>query len=236
MAKMINCPFCGKEIKKGLFSSEQMVLVLGKGFSVDCCSECYEKYKDAVKADKNRFGIKLNNMKKATKIKLKPEEIAKLFVEYENDYQQHLIKGGLKSPHSRYACFCLADDGFFSMRETSLAFEDEDVSPKDMIKSLKKADSTGCLYFTKDDITRIEYAKVGIGSFLGLTNKAYSFNIRVNDEKVVTYKPCISRTAMLGKGFMFGYQRSAEKELLKHINKFKQHIGCDLPVVKVKKI
>lgn len=236
MAKMINCPFCGKEIKKGLFSAEQAILSLGKGFSVDCCNECYEKYKDFEKADKGRFGIKLNNMKKVTKIKLKNDEIAKLYAQYMNDYEQRVIRGAFKTPHSRYACFCLAEDGYFSMRETSLAFEDEDITPKEMIKSLKKAENTDCLYFTKDDITKIEYAKVGIGSFLGLTHKAYSFNIRINDEKIVTYKPCISRTAMLGRGFMFGYQKSAEKELMKHINKFKQHVGCDLPVVKVKKI
>ena len=86
------------------------------------------------------------------------------------------------------------------------------------------------------DKSKIEYAKNHIGSFDGLFHKIYSFAIRLNDESVMTYKPCVTRTSAPGTGFGFGYQKSAEKKLIKQLEEFKQAIGSDLPIVKVKKI
>ena len=62
------------------------------------------------------------------------------------------------------------------------------------------------------------------------------FAIRLNDETVMTYKPCIARTADSGAGFGFGYQKSAEKKLVYQLEEFKRLIGSDLPIVKINKI
>ena len=60
----------------------------------------------------------------------------------------------------------------------------------DIISSLEKELSeneivivTGGLGPTKDDITKIEYAKIGSGSFNGLFQQIFSFAIRLNDKK-----------------------------------------------------
>jgi hypothetical protein len=65
---------------------------------------------------------------------------------------------------------------------------------------------------------------------------AYSFNIRLNDERVMTYKPCITRAAFIGHGFGFGYYRSAEKKLIAELEALKRIIGSDLPITKVFKM
>ena len=86
--------------------------------------------------------------------------------------------------------------------------------------------------FTKDDITKIEYQKIGIGQPINLFKRGYSFNIYLNDEKVLTYKPCVARSFAIGKGFGFGYYKSAEKALLAQLEDFKRTIGSNLPVKK----
>ena len=131
--------------------------------------------------------------------------------------------------------YLLDDDGNFSVREYGKGNENLDITAEDMVKSHLKVE-TDCHFFDKNDITKIEYAKNKMGSFDGLFHKIYSFAIRLNDETVMTYKPCVTRTATAGAGFAFGYQKSAEKKLIKELEEFKQAIGSDLPIVKVNKI
>jgi hypothetical protein len=124
----------------------------------------------------------------------------------------------------------------FAVRETRTGFVNSDVSAKDMIKSLEAAGDVDSYLVSRNDIDRIEYRQVGIGEPLGLFNIAYSFEIRLNDEKVITYKPCITRTALLGKGFCGIYNKiSARKQMEKLLKEFKEHIGSDLPIVRVRK-
>lgn len=233
----VNCDFCGKELKTSLFKGELKVLSIGKG-SLSCCQECYDKYKDGEVTRENRFYTKLENYKKANKIKsISSKDIANMYKAYVDEETQQIIKLGGEIPNKAAGCFILSQNGAFSVREFSTKYSNEDVSAKAMLKSLNKAQSnTECCFFSKDDITKIEYAKSGMGAFIGLFSQAYSFNIRLNDEKVMTYKPCITRTAQVGRGFGLGYQKSAEKRLVDQLNMLKKAIGSDLPIVKVKKI
>ena len=237
MAKKANCAFCGKELTKGIFKGEDMVLDCGGGTYLTCCEECYAKYEGLEKVRKNRFGIKLNNLKNAKKIKkLAESDIAKMYLTYIDEEHKQAHKCCDEIPYEGVGIFTLSQNGCFSVREFATGFANSDIGAKQMIKSLDKSQNTDCMFFDKNDITRIEYAKVGMADPLGLFAQAYSFAIRLNDETVITYKPCITRTAMLGRGFIFGYQRSAEAKLKDQLEYFKKKIGSDLPVVKVKKI
>lgn len=235
MAKITNCSFCGKELTKGIFKGDDYYLDLGM-YGATCCEDCYNKRKNISKPDKKRIETKLDNFKRATKNKPSEKDIAIMFDKYFEEKGIQEEKCGAEVPDVAFGCFCCNSAGYFSVREYSMTFSNQDVSAKSMIKSLDKAVDTQCICFDKNDITKIEYAKIGSGDPLGLFATAYSFAIRLNDEKIMTYKPCITRTAMVGRGLFFGHQKSAEKRLIDQLNEFKKAIGSDLPIVKVKKI
>jgi hypothetical protein len=231
MAKTTNCVFCGKELTKGLFNGNVERLEIGKTFGLTCCADCLAKYKEIAEGQGERFNIKLENYKRSTGKKLSEQEIANLFVDYVQEYNNH-SSGELKLLGDFSHFFHYNQNGEFSVHEFGLGFFKSDVSAKDMVKSKAMAALPDFNAFTKDDITKIEYAKVGIGDPLGLFTIAYSFNIRLNDEYTLTYKPGITRAAFIGHGFGFGYYRSAEKKLLRELENFKRIIGSDLPIVK----
>lgn len=238
MAKIKNCAFCGKEIKSGIFSGENFVLNIG-GFNVlNCCEKCYNHYSKLYKAHEKRFDLKLGNVKKSRKSKLSGEEIAKMLETYISEADKYIenSKDKYVDSFNRFYCYNSNGEKYFSTKEFGKGFVNSDVSAKDMVKSMEAVALDSDIFFDKDDITKIEYAKVGIGDPLSLFSVAHTFNIRLNDESVMTYKPCITRAALLGRGFGFGYRRSAEKKLIKLLNEFKETIGSDLPIVKVKKI
>lgn len=235
MAKTTNCAFCGKELTKGFFKGDSKSIFVST-YTLDCCKDCLEAYDVFAQQESKRFSVKLDNYKKATKSKPDKNTVAQLLKKYYDEYFAQIKKGGLKTGEGRYGCFVYAEDGSFSVRETPIYSVSSDITAKDMIKSLKKAEKTQSLFFTKDDVTKIEYAQNGMADMLTMTAKAFSYSIRLNDETEITYKPCVTRTAAVGKGFAFGYKKSAEKALMKELNEFKKITGCDLPVVKVKKI
>ena len=86
--------------------------------------------------------------------------------------------------------------------------------------------------FTAADITRIEFRK-NFEEHTGVMSSVVSYDIRLNDEKEMTYKPCITRYFVTGKGISPSH--SAEKEMLRMLEGFQKKIGTDIPVVKVKK-
>ncbi|MBR2715125.1 MAG: hypothetical protein IKB73_02830 [Ruminococcus sp.] len=224
-------------MKKGLFKGEDMLIDCGGGTLLTCCKDCYAEYGELQDVRKDRFGTKLINMKRAKRIKkLSEAEIAKMYTNYIDEERKQTQKCLEAFVSETVGIFTLTQNGLFSVREFATDFLNSDIGAKDMIKSLDKAQYTACLYFDKNDITKIEYAKVGMSSPLGLFAQAYSFAIRLNDEAVITYKPCITRIAMVGRGFIFGYQRNAEAKLVDQLNYIKKKIGSDLPIVKVKKI
>ena len=235
MAKTTNCAFCGKELTKGLFKGNNVLLDCGTKL-ITCCEECYEHYKTLEKTRKQRFGTKLTNLMNAKRIKkISDAEVAAMYRTYVQGEENQVLKWGAEIPCESVGIFLFSSNGCFSVREYATGFVNSDINAKDMLKSLKKSAKTDCLFFDRNDITKIEYAKVGMGTFGGLFSKAYSFVIRLNDEKELTYKPAVTKTAMVGHGFGFGYRRSAEKKLVDQLEYFKKKIGSDLPIVKVNK-
>ena len=240
MAKTKECAFCGKELSAGFFTGNSTSLDVGVAVFVTCCEDCYEKYRECAKTSRKRFDVKFANYKRAAKKKPSNKEIANMFKTYLEEEQQQLNKAGNEELDMVMGCFCFNKNGFFAVRELEQGFIKSDVNAKDMLKTLDKAYDVDSLPFNKDDITKIEYARVGIGDPMGipvgLFRIAYSYEIRLNDQKVMTYKPCITRMAVIGNGFLtFGCKRSANKQMFKFLNEFKTIIGSDLPIVKVKK-
>lgn len=235
MAKTVHCVFCGKEMTTGFFNGTAEELEIAELAYVPCCSVCKDTLAETAKEELERFGTKLNNYRRSTGKKPKGAELGQLYCTYLQE-RTHFgsIPCGDVAGFNRF--YWVTEDGFFAVRETKTGFVNSDVDAKDMIKSLEAAGDVNSYLFSRDDITCIEYRQVGIGEPLGLFNIAYSFEIRLNDEKVMTYKPCITRTALLGKGFCGIYNKiSARKQMEKLLGEFKAHIGSDLPIVRVRK-
>ena len=204
--------------------------------TITCCPKCFKKYKKKAKENEERFATKFENMKKATKAKYTEKDIAQAFMLYIEEKEKQYSK--ISNVETDYLgdFFIYDEKGRFSVREFGKGFLNLDISADAMVKSNDKSLDTDCHFFDKNDITKIEYAKNNSGAFADTFHKVYSFAIRLNDESIMTYKPCVTRTAAVGSGFLFGFQKSAEKKLLEQLEDFKQAIGSDLPIVKVKKI
>lgn len=236
MAKTTKCQFCGKELTTGFFNGDAASIDVASGVSITCCEACRAEKKEIVKINRERFGVKLANYKSATKKKPSEAEIAAMYSRYESEQAQHTAKSAHEIPTEFTGFFWHNDNGAFGVKEFQQGFLSSDVSAKSMVKSLKKASKPDFYGFTKDDITKLEFRQVGIGDPLGLFAIAYSYEIRLNDEKILTYKPCITRTAVLGRGFLgFFCKKSGRKQMIKMLECFKQITGCNLPIVEVKK-
>lgn len=236
MAKMKNCALCGAEVKSGLFSGDAELLDVGDNL-ITLCPHCYAKYKKDEKLHAKRFGAKLRTYLRANKLKkLDQQEIMRLYAAYR---QEGASCGNNISLCDKYTIFGggikYTNDGLFSAMEFSNDFLHTDISATDMIRSARKATNDREIWFTKDDITRIELVPNRMGTFCNLFTKAYSYTIRFNDQHQLHYRPCITRVAALGHGFAIGYRKSAEKKLMKQLEQFRQAIGTELPVVICKK-
>ena len=237
MAKTTTCCFCGKEVTKGFFKGTAENLNVGEFISLTCCDECYAKYKVRMfESAGKHFETKVNNIKKTTKRKLSEKEIADMMLVYLQEEKAQQAKAAGQEATFIKGWYVYNEDGYFAVNEYEKGFLQSDISAKQMVKSLS---STELLVFntmfTKEDITKIEFCCSGIGDPLGVFTVAYSFNIRLNDESVMTYKPCVTRCAVLGTAFPGFWKRSAVKKMYKELENFKKMIGSDLPVVKVKK-
>ena len=237
MAKTTTCAFCGKEITKGLFSSDSQLLALGGFETLDVCEDCKKHYEVVESQVKNRFGPKLMNYMRTNKIKKNDQhEIAKLYDQYVRAEAENV----LAYSSVEFKCFrdfyCHDQNGHFTVKEFANGILGKDIGAGQMVKTVEKSKKTNDGVFTKDDITKIEFAKNSTGTFLGPFRQAFSFSIRLNDETEIQYNPCITRSVVIGYGFLFGYRRSAEKKLIKELEGFKKAIGSDLPIVKVKKM
>lgn len=234
MAKEKHCVFCDKQLEGGFFSSKVKTLEVGHSKMLLCCPECYAKY-EMLSADFNkRFGAKLTNAKRKSGKKMSDKEVAQAYAAYVQQYAAHPavdVEPGLLVA----GCFIIGENGYFSVKEHSNAFVKSDVSARDMLRTARKATKGEQIWFTKDDISKIEYFQNGSGDFVGLFHKAYSFSIRLNDETVITYKPAITRASALGGGFMFGYKANARKKLEADLMTFRTLIGSDLPIRYVRK-
>lgn len=233
MAKTIKCKFCGKELTSGFFKGEEKYLDIAGIESLVCCEECYNKhYEDARRLGK-RFAIKVENYKKSTKKKVDEETLKKMFLTYVEEEKEQIARCGKGSSYANAGYFACDDNGLFAVKEFELGL---DVSAKQMVKSGKKAEKVGEVRFSKDDITKLEYRTSSVGSSLGLFTTAHSFEVRFNDEKVLTYKPCITRMFFVGKGlFPHNQRKNAKQQCAAALEILKKAIGSDIPVVEVKK-
>ncbi|MBR6676566.1 MAG: hypothetical protein IKL24_04460 [Clostridia bacterium] len=239
MAKTTNCCFCKKELTKGFFNGNADTLEVAPLVDLTCCADCANELKKAAKAEKDRFGIKLANYKRATNSKPAKEEIAEMFLKYLDEMECN--EGNLEylMPLGFDRFYWMGANGTFMAKEYQQGFINSDASAKYMVKTLQtsmKAVTKEVRYFNKNHVTKLEFRRVGIGDPLSLTSIAYSYEIRLNDEKCMTYKPCITRTAVIGKGFLgFFCAKSASRQMQAILERFRDHIGSDLPVVEVKK-
>lgn len=232
MAKTKPCAFCGTEVKMGLLSEDWVDF---DGI-IPCCKECREKYKDSLEYHQDRFKAKLINYKRATKTKPSNHDLANMFLSYLEEEKIYAQKSKNIKLNRTDGCFCYSKNGAFAVREYAQGWLNSDITSGDMLKTLLQSEEWNSYPFTKDDITKIEFARVGSGSSTGSFKTVYSYEIRLNDQSVITYKPCITRTASLGTG-IFGFLRkkSADRDTEQLLLNFRQFIGSDLPVVKVKK-
>ncbi len=231
MAKTAKCAFCGAEVTTGLFTGNAEELQLSQ--TVTCCESCHRKFSVAIAGKEYRIINKLENMKRSAKVKLSNEEIAKLVNKYLAEETQQKEKAGNQELEHFTGFFAHNKFGFFTVREFQLSgFLADDES-----SSITASQYVEGVPFDKNDITRIEYRKATkIGRSTGLFSELHTFEVRLNDEKVFTYKPCITRAVVEGKGLMpFLAAKNAEKHFVEQLQQFKQIIGSELPIVKVSK-
>lgn len=234
MAKTKVCPFCGKEYQDSFFgSSEADILEFGEGltyFSVKCCSNCGSKYREEAKQEGKRFAVKVENIKSATRRKFKDIEIARMFNAYLSEkaaYPEYIGEEALP------ICFAfISPDGHFGM--TEFYTETVEFNTKQYEKSIDKIYGwESNRLFTSRDVSKLEYRQVGMKDTTGMFSAVYTYDIRLNDEKTMTYKPCIARCFIVGKGIRPTH--FAEKEIVRQLEVFKTRVGVNLPITKVKK-
>ncbi|MBE6608393.1 MAG: hypothetical protein E7633_07540 [Ruminococcaceae bacterium] len=231
MAKTKNCSFCGKEITTGFFKGTEQLLNIGKGYYISCCEDCLRKYEKDANRVEDRLGIKLKNCYDFSKKTFNDEDGTKIFLRYLEDEKKYAPKEGY-TPESGY--FIYDDKGNFNASECELGlFANAKQLEKDMLHILDYPNA----WFSKDDVTKLEYRYAGCYTLVGEAfSDAYAFEVRLNDEKEVTYKPAIFRMFFTTKGFTGGSRKKKAKiKCAEKLEEFKNIIGCDLPVVEVKK-
>lgn len=233
MAKTTNCVFCGKEMTTGFFKGDSSWISLGDEI-VDCCEDCRAKYAQNAKRVEKRFGVKLENYKKATKKKPTPSALVNFFLRYLDEEAEQLARCGEITTKEDAGYFALdTDKQYFAVREFPLG---TDTTSGQMSKSITKAEDVGKVWFSKEDITKLEYRTTFIGNSTGLFSTAYSFEVRFNDEKEMTYKPCIARMTFVGTGLFPHTQKKKAKQMCAGaLTLLKVRIGSDIPVTEVKR-
>ena len=233
MAKTINCAFCGKEIKKGMFTGDAAELKIADDVTLDCCEECRAERKKMAKLLAPRFTVKLANYKWENRAKPDKEAIAQMYNEYVEDVSAHLLKTADCEPTDKGPFFVYDREGHFGWFERRVGFMGSDATTSDKLATVKVVGSD-LFGFTKDDISCIEY-RLCNGQFLGIFKQAFSVEIRLNHETPLTFKPCYGKSVAIGGGLLFGYKGHARKKALKMLYSFKKVIGSELPIVEVKK-
>ena len=229
MAKEMQCPLCGKQIVKKFMGNEHDYVNLGE-YSITCCAECGEKYNDFANTYRKMMEAKIYNFKYKRKQKMDDQTLSQLFLQFYKEAQKYLETMSVAT-YSR-AFYCFDDNGHFAITESKLGSSNRDISAKDMLKSFKKSQQNDIIYFTKADIDRIEYCILS-GAPLGIFKTAFPVMVRLNDHKVMTFKPCISKTAVIGKGIF--KKRSADKQAYQQLVTFCQDIkASNIPIVRVK--
>ncbi len=234
MSKVTSCAFCGKPITKGFLSGDATSLSFSLDVSVTCCEECEKKYSNELYYSHDRFAKKIYNYQKKAKVKLTDRQIARYFLQYTNDINKHNEKTAFEATPEFYAFYNYDEKGRFSVEEFQLGFRSRDIKIDDM--AISKIENYTAIdnVFDKNDITKIAYRRKRLGDIRGLFSAAYTYDIILNDETVFTYKPCVTRYAVIGRGLPYLWFLSADKQVKKALEQFKETIGSDLPIERAK--
>lgn len=247
MAKVKNCPFCGKEIKLGflgIFGGDAKKLELGGIASIHVCEDCEKKHHKFVENDNGRFGVKFENFIEANDKNFDDKVIANMFLEYCEQAQSYKANCNGEKPITPIGNFYdYSENGFFWTIEELI----DDDNPEDYFEEnlLKFAEGTSLKSpcgFTKNDISCIEYCVLCDSNDLeedeNLNCKRYSLvGIKLNDYTQMTYKPCFTKAVVitLYKGLV-AKEKNIERDILTQLEEFRNAIGAnDIPIVKVKK-
>lgn len=237
MAKSTPCAFCSKEVTTGFFKGEDKLITLSTSSFV-CCPECYEKYNKYVPGIRNRFVAKIENYEKSNKFGLfksiKDAEKKAFFMKYceeAKEYERREANASEAMPNAFYS----ADmNGNVWITEASMSHIDSIDSSKNQLKDITRNLNDAVGPFNKSDISKLEFTIEKWGNNSSMFQVIYSYFVRLNDEKVITYKPCIAKGAALG-GFQLGSKKRARKEIIASLERFKATLGLDLPIVERKK-
>jgi hypothetical protein len=235
MAKVTHCNFCNKELTTGFFGGTANSIYLTDVDSVVCCDECREKYKQEAKRVKKRFITKVDNCKASSKKKMDETTLAKAFLRYLAEEKEQIERCGLITDSIPCGFFGYDEQrAYFAVREYR---QGDEVFTKKKIKNINAASEIGEVWFCKDDVTRLEYRVTsGFGESTGLFSSVFEFDVRLNDEKNVTYKPCITKMYFMGKGlFPHSQKKKAKLQCAKELEVLKNLIGSELTVTEVKK-
>lgn len=235
MAKIRHCVFCGKEITTGFFRGTANDLYLSEYQSVRCCDDCYEKYASKVEKIKDRFGVKVENYNISSKKDIDEITLAGAFIRYLAEEKDQYERCGEIEDYVFLGPFAYnKENGYFYIREFK---QGDSFSVQKKINNLTESMITGDVWFSKDDISRIEFRITDtFGESAGAFSTIYEFDVRFNDEKNITYKPCITKMYFEGKGFLpSAHKKEAKLECIRQLELFKSIIGSNLPIIEVKK-
>ena len=236
MAKKKICPICGKEYMDGFFGTEESgILSFGKvleredSHMISCCRACAERYKEIAGEVGRRFAVKLNNLRKARRTRLKEEQIGKLFVQYVRQMQTQPYYNG---EEGLLLSFChITPDGRFCATEMDTSVSD--ITVRGFKKSLDQILTFDRRYvFGKEDVSMLEY-RLAEKEIISPFRRLHTYYIRLNDEKTMTGKPCITKFIVSGKGLLPG--RAASKEMRRLMEVFRSRVGVQAPITEVKK-
>ena len=236
MAKVEKCVFCGAEVTTGMFKGTAEYFEIADAM-LPCCPDCHKTVSEEIAESQSRISAKIKNFKKSSKVKLSNADIATLIRKYQEEEKQYAEKTEYEEPELFCEFYCFNKNGHFTVREFELYGSSGGGNVTSMSFDKQLSQLCNSFLFTKDDITKIEYRFTSWhGDSTGLFSEAHSIEIRLNDEKKFTYKPCVTRMAVVGKGLFPNLaKKNAEKQVVEVLKKFKETIGSDLPIVKVKK-
>lgn len=236
MAKVEKCVFCGAEVTTGMFKGTVEYFDIADA-SLPCCPNCHKTVSEEISESQDRISAKIKNLRNSSNIRLSNADIAALIKKYQEEEKQYAEKTEYEKPKLFGEFYCYNENGHFTVREFAQYGSLDSATKVSMALDKKLSLYCNSFLFTKDDITKIEYRFTSWhGDSAGLFSEAHSIEIRLNDEKKFTYKPCITRMSVIGKGLMPNFaKKNAEKQVIEALKKFKAIIGSDLPIVKVKK-
>jgi hypothetical protein len=232
MAKTKACGFCGKEITTGFFKGTEQLLDIGNYSCISCCEDCYNKHEKEAERIKERLGVKLDNFAISSDKILSDEDKVKIFFRYLEEEKEYSARTCVNPKPLNFfmvdeSCQFTASDSKLNLLATKKQLE------KDIGAMIEHPDA----WFNKGDITRLEYRYAGsYGVSDGLFDDVYAFEVRLNDEKEVSFKPSILRMAFPANGFTGGIRKKKAKEMcVSKLEELKRFIESDLPIVEVKK-